>query len=679
MKFPLFLSFILFVFTSFASPRISETSKTDSLPFVIINTKSTARFSTLPEWAKPNFSVPDLYSVVQQGRDWTSSGSTNLRGYDWNILNGTLRVGGTNGKFQIEDLHNQKRFQIYREHDTTFIGGQNSGYEYTNPIKLHHDAPTNSFIMFSDKLQLNQSVEFAGGTSSQAPIKIRNSNSLLNTPQAGSIENDGAHLYWTDTEGKRMQLDNQEIIRIRQLTFLADSNTEQKIIFNSTEESRNGNAGIFWGQYRVNTTAPDTTNNVLSIGINWDQSKNTQEYIRLGMESHFENHGQPAWQEWHAPEVKTQDGKIFRASSWTGPKGKAYGTWLFRSESLTWLNSTGTRPLFGFGEGGGFFSSAYGFSASSWSYTVHDATTDEFKYGFRWQIAESGEAIFSGNVKSFNFRNPVVINTSANYGLFNTLNTDHGIGFYANGQQNRLYLAQGEFDAAESAILNLTNTNQKTGSSVLQLQTQQSSSGSPYIEYRVMGGKHWKVGMDKENEEHFKIGLNDWNTPGLQINSNTGEISFHPIHYNTEGVENVLTVKDGIISHKSLNSGWQYYDLVYTDSVFSSGNSPLCIGRISLSNHTTGTLSYEVNAHNANGDIAGFNKKVRFKKVEGTISLLPEQDVVPDQKDPALSECTVKAIVVGEFICIQAIPGSENVSFRLNAGLTYHRLPLVYF
>ena len=678
MKFPLPLRCILFIlFSSIFSPALAGTSNADSLPLLIIST-TPGSLSVLPEWAKVNHTVPDLYTVVQQGGEWTSSGTSNLRGYDWNILNGTLRISGTNGKFQIEDLHNQKRFQIYRELDTTYIGGQNTKYEYTAPIILHHDAPNNSFIMLPDKLQLNQPVEFSGGSTSHPAIRITNSVSLLQNPLPGSIENDGSHLYWTDKTGRRVELDNSDRLQLTQLRFSADSNLDQKIIFTSTPESRNGNAGIFWGQYRVNTTGPDTTNNVLSMGINWDQSRGTQEYIRLGMESHYENFGQPAWQEWHAPEIRTQDGTIFRPSSWIGPKGYPVGSWLYRAESLTWMNSIGTRQIFGFSEEGNFFSNAYGWPAASWRFSVHDNKTDQLRYGFGWQIVETGEVIFSGNVTSFGFNNPVIVNTNNGYGLMNILNVNHANGLYANGTQKRLYLAQGQFDASEFAYLNLTNTNNKTGSSVLQLQTHIESNGSPYIEYYVWGGKMWRMGIDNQDEQDFKIGVNNWDTPAIQINGNTGQLSIHRNHYNTEGNENVLTVKDGVISHKPLYGGLQYYDFVYTDSGFSSGTSPICIGKIAVKDNSTGTLSYEVNAHNANGDLAGFSKKIRFKNIEGVVTLLPEQDVVPDQRDAGLSGCSVKAIVVGEFICIQAISGSQNVSFRLNAGITYHNLPAIY-
>jgi len=681
MKIPLLISLLGFFNATCANflPIKTLVRHKDSIPIFLTSTQASKSSSIVPSWAQSNSTYPTLYTIVQEGGDWTSSGTTNLRGYDWNILNGTLRVGGTNGKFQIEDLHNQKRFQIYREHDTTYIGGQNTKYEYTSPLKIHHDAPTNSFIMFPEKLQLNQTVEFAGGGNTQPPVKIAPSSSLLASPQSGAIEQDGNHLYWTDGGGNRTQLDNRDKVALTQLSFLADSNLDQKIIFNSTPESKNGNAGIFWGQYRVNTTGPDTTNNVLSMGINWDQSRGTQEYIRLGMESHYENFGQPAWQEWHAPEIRTQDGTIFRPSSWIGPKGYAVGSWLYRSESLTWLNSPGTRQLFGFTEGGNFFSNVYGWSAAIWSFNVHDANTDELKYGFRWQIAESGEAIFSGNITSFSFSNPIVVNTNSAYGLLNILNANHANGLYANGTQKRLYLAQGQFDASEYAFLNLTNSNTTTGSSVLQLQTHIASTGSPYVEFYVYGGIMWRMGIDNQEDQNFKIGVNDWTSPAFEINNNTSAISLHATQYSTNGLEDMMTIKDGVIGHRKMQSDLPYYDVVFKDSASTSLNIPTCIGIVSIEDNTTGTLSYEVNACTANGDIAGYNRKLRFKKVEGKITLMPELEVVSDQEEGPLTNCSVAAIVSGNNICIRATGiNSGNVFFRLNAGVSYSYLPLFY-
>lgn len=70
-------------------------------------------------------------------------------------------------------------------------------------------AITSNSVFSSTGIVAGSSVVLAAGTtvSNGSPLYILAGSSLA-TPQKNAIENDGTHLYWTDSSGTRRRLDN---------------------------------------------------------------------------------------------------------------------------------------------------------------------------------------------------------------------------------------------------------------------------------------------------------------------------------------------------------------------------------------------------------------------------------------------------------------------------------------
>ncbi len=83
------------------------------------------------------------------------------------------------------------------------------GYGVTAAANKVHLGNVTQFVAIATTTTPTARLHIRGGNfnAGQAPLKI-DSGPKLTTPEAGSIETDGTHLYWTNDSGSRIQLDN---------------------------------------------------------------------------------------------------------------------------------------------------------------------------------------------------------------------------------------------------------------------------------------------------------------------------------------------------------------------------------------------------------------------------------------------------------------------------------------
>jgi hypothetical protein len=139
----------------------------------------------------------------------------------------------------------------------------------------------------------------------------------------------------------------------------------------------------------------------------------------------------------------------------------------------------------------------------------------------------------------------------------------------------------------------------------------------------------------------------------------------------------VLAEPDGKLSTVSFSGSpfIDFFDYVQKDSIMTVDGTSTAISQITIPDNTTGTLTYEVTAFTLAGDVAHYSRKVRYKKLSGTLTLKTDLTAVADEEDAAMATCVADASIASNNIIVTGGGlAATNVYWKANCGLTYRTI-----
>lgn len=333
-------------------------------------------------------------------------------------------------------------------------------------------------------------------------------------------------------------------------TINYNSSLSKKITFAANHSSVAPGA-LWYTEHDVNDDG--TYNNVISGGLNFDNTKSGYGYIRWGLEGNYQPFpGAPyRWFEAHLPEVSLIDGTTYRPASWEGRKDARSGTWAWRADGYNFFRASADMPLLTFNSNGNYIMRGY---SGGGQLTVTDSTGD-----LQMNIS-AGDAYLNATngTKNLYLRGNNVLITNPNaapYPFQVQLNgVNGGRGYYHSGNagSGNALIMDGEVSAGGTYYGSIKNTG--TGSTGLFLTTQ-TGGGIPLIQFNH-GEQNWTNG--NSNGDMFWV-YNPTDSQYLRIRGSDGRVQLGGIYNDGSGVTKPLTVTNGIVGTSPATGGDALY------------------------------------------------------------------------------------------------------------------------
>lgn len=364
-------------------------------------------------------------------------------------------------------------------------------------------------------------------------------------------------------------------------TINYNSSLSKKITFAANHSSVAPGA-LWYTEHNVNDDG--TYNNVLSGGLNFDNTKAGYGYIRWGLEGNYQPFpGAPyRWFEAHLPEVSLIDGTTYRPASWEGRKDARSGSWAWRASSYNFFRATSDLPLLTFNQNGNYVMRGYSGGAQL---TLTDSVGD-------FQTNISGTDAFltaSNNLGNIYLRSNVTLipnlnNSQYPFQIFTNGRTGARGLFHSGsvGSDNGL-IFDGQVSAGGTYYGSITNTG--TGSAGLFLTTQ-TGGGIPLIQLNH-GVQNWTLGNSGGTVFH-----NYGDSSYLDIRGSDGRIKIGGIYNDGSGAAKYLTVNNGVVGVTTSGGGGgtssQWTDISGGGIYY---NNPVVVGGTSFSGGRTFTVN----------------------------------------------------------------------------------------
>lgn len=364
-------------------------------------------------------------------------------------------------------------------------------------------------------------------------------------------------------------------------TINYNSSLSKKITFAANHSSVAPGA-LWYTEHNVNDDG--TYNNVLSGGLNFDNTKSGYGYIRWGLEGNYQPFpGAPyRWFEAHLPEVQLIDGTQYRPASWEGRKDARSGSWAWRASSYNFFKATSDLPLLTFNQNGNYTMRGY---SGGGALTITDSIGD-------LQINTSaGDAFLtaSNNTGNISLRSNVTLIPNPNGSqypfqvLANGVNGARGLYHGGNVGSGNSLLFDGQISAGGNYYGSIENTG--TGNAGLFLTTQ-SGGGFPVLQLNN-GVRNWNIANIGGTVEWFT-----GDSTYFRVRGSDGRLSLGGIYNDGSGVAKYLTVNNGVVGVTTSGGGGgtssQWTDISGGGIYY---NNPVVVGGTSFSGGRTFTVN----------------------------------------------------------------------------------------